>query len=200
MRKLFFIIALTLLSTTINAQVSKLNKNGFYVDALIGSATVNNFDATFGGGVKIGNIWYFTNVGLWNPGLKTTWFRGTTYFGSNEFLFQGSALNVGFANMFKFNEKIGLEANVNLGYNVVYANNDLDYSYDYYYNDGYYNGNSRNNSYDYTSGGVMINPEVKFRYKVLAVGLDAVISPMKDFDSPYKSTFTSFNLSVGAKF
>ena len=68
-----------------------------------------------------------------------------------------SLLNVGFVGTMKFTEVMGLEAALNTGLNIY-------------------------NSFDSVNGvgneatrGMLINPEVKFRYKVFAVGLDLAI-------------------------
>lgn len=199
MKKLFLTL-ITLISISSSAQIGKLDKNGFYVEGIFGTATTDIQDAAFGGGLKLGNIWYFGNSGIWHPGLKTVWFRGTTYFNDSDILIQGSVTNVGFANLFKFNESIGLETNINVGYNIVYNKAEY-YNNNKYYYDGYNFYNYDN--YDYNEvvgGGVMINPEIKFRYKVLAVGLDMVFSNIKDYDDNYNMPMSTINLSVGAKF
>ena len=181
---------------------SKLTKNGFYVESVLGMATTDNTTAALGGGVKLGNVWYFGTNEVWKPGVKTVWFRGTTYFGDSDVIVQGSVANVGFANILKFNENVGLELNFNVGYNVVYNS----------YDDEYYNGYYYTSTDDFIGGGIMFNPEIKFRYKVLAVGLDMVFSNITDFseDEYYngsyttyystKTPFNSINLSIGAKF
>jgi hypothetical protein len=58
----------------------------------------------------------------------------------------------------------------------------------------------------------MLNPEIKFRYNVLAVGLDFVFSKITSFESEsfgyagssntstIKTDFTAINLTIGAKF
>jgi len=184
--KIITILAI-LLYAGMNAQEeSKIIKNGFYVDTFIGTATTDftsNNDLGFG--VKLGNVWYFGSNEVWRPGVKTVWFRGSAYFGDfSAITIQGSVVNIGFANVFEFTDNIGLEANINVGYNIVYAENDFD---------------------DYTGGGIMFNPELKFRYNVLAVGLDMIFTRVNDYDDEItvggnKIDFSSINLSIGAKF
>lgn len=195
MKKILFIVALCTFFGKVAAQENKLTKNGFYVESILGTAKFENLDPMFGGGLKLGNVWYFGSNDVWKPGVKTVWLRATTYFGEDNFMLQGSVANIGFANIFKFSEKLGLEANINFGYNVVYNSYDYeyyDYDYGYYYND----------TDDIVSGGILINPEVKFRFNVLAVGLDFTFSSLKEFDDENNRNFglSAVHLSFGAKF
>ena len=191
---------------------SKLTKNGLFIDTFVGTATTDSSSSTtfsstsgIGGGLKFGNIWYFGSNDMWKPGFKTTWLRAGAYFGDEKIKFQGTVLNVGFANIIKFTNEIGIEANVNAGYNVLLSLDNATYT-DYYGN-SYVDSNN-----DFAGGGIMFNPEVKFRYNVLAVGLDFVFSNITSFESEqfrsgtssYYSTvktgFTAINLTIGAKF
>jgi len=214
MKKIITLLAICMFVGA-NAQVeeveSKLIKNGFYVETFVGTATTDFTDSSAGGGLKLGNVWYFGESDFWRPGFKTVWFRGAAYFNNDEVTVQASILNVGFANIIEFKPNIGLEANINIGYNIVIINSD-DYGY---YNNGY---NSNNNYYDdFTGGGVMINPEIKFRYNVLSIGLDFVFSNVTDYndynyyynnpDPIYldgyikrKTGLTAINFTIGAKF
>jgi len=224
MKNIFTILAICLFIGA-NAQdgeiESKLIKNGFYVETFVGTATTDFTDSSIGGGVKLGNVWYFGSSNFWRPGFKTVWFRGSTYFNEDDAIVQGSILNVGFANIIEFKHNLGLEANINFGYNIVYTANDRDY---YYNSNGYYNNHYDD---DFTGGGIMINPEIKFRYNVLAIGLDFVFSNIKEYsdhDDYYYNEFnntsdphfynnsnyrneikrktglTAINLTIGAKF
>ena len=214
---------------------SKLIKNGFYVETFVGTADTEFTDGLAGGGLKLGNVWYFGSSDFWRPGFKTVWFRGAGYLSDKDAIIQGSIMNVGFANIIEFTPNLGLEANINVGYNIVYTSNDRDYYYDnnYYYNNTYnngYNNNVYNNRYDsdFTGGGVMINPEIKFRYHILSIGLDFVFSNVKEYsdqteynwnghytsdptplDNYYYNSrnrikretgLTAINLTIGAKF
>ena len=203
MKKLFLAIVLLAL-VTVNAQEkseSKLTKNGVYIESILGVASTD-FNSTHAGlGLKLGNVWYFGNSDFWKPGFKTVWFRGTGYFGDSVIL-QGSVLNVGFANVIQFKENLGIEANLNFGYNVIFQSEIFE----------------ENNtlSEDFFGGGIMINPELKFRYNILSVGLDFVFSRVNDFDGynddyiqsnngiislgDIDTNFTAINLSFGVKF
>lgn len=181
---------------------SKLLKNGFGVESFIGAATTDYSGGDIGVGIKLANYWYFGGTEKWKGGLKSTWFRGATYFGSDVLTIQASVLNVGFANVFEFKPNIGLEVNLNLGYNVVIG------VYDGYYND-YYNDYYSN---DFAGGGILFNPEVKFRYNVFAIGLDFAFTKVTEYSEEeyfngsyyeyYKrdTPFTAINFTFGAKF
>lgn len=181
---------------------SKILKNGFSVENFIGTATTDYSSGDFGVGVKLANYWYFGDSTTWKPGLKSTWFRGATYFG-DDLTIQASVLNVGFANAFDFGNNIGLEANLNVGYNVVITI--VDNYYDEYYSEDYYDD-------DFAGGGILFNPEIKFRYNVLAIGLDFVFTKVMEFDEKERyngfyyenysrdTAFSSVNLTIGAKF
>lgn len=197
-KTLFTLIAMVCLTIT-NAQeqevTTKILKNGFNVESFIGTATTDYSSGDFGVGLKLANYWYFGDNQIWKPGVKSTWFRGATYFGDDVTTFQASVLNVGFANAFEFTNNIGLEVNLNLGYNVVVGVFDDIYSAD-----------------DFIGGGMLFNPEIKFRYNVLAIGLDFAFSKVTEYteeeyyngsyyehftrDTPFKS----INLTIGAKF
>lgn len=180
---------------------SKILKNGFALETFIGTGATDYSSGNFGAGIKLANYWYFGDSATWRPGLKSTWFRGATYFG-DDLTIQGSVLNVGFANAFDFGNNIGLEANLNVGYNVVI--NIFDSYYDEFYDD-YYDD-------DFVGGGIMFNPEIKFRYNVLAVGLDFVFTKVTEYQDQERdngfyyenytrdTSFSSVNLSIGAKF
>jgi len=223
MKKIFTLIAICMFVGA-NAQEdlieSKLIKNGMFVESFAGIASTDYSDGTTGFGLKLGNVWYFGESDFWRPGFKTVWFRGAAYFGDNDVIVQGSVINVGFANIIEFKPNLGLEVNINVGYNIVYVDNES--SYDYYngsYTQTMYSGD------EFTGGGVMINPELKFRYNVLAIGLDFVFSKVTEYgeyndyyynsgyynpNDPYyynnqneikrKTGLTAINLTIGAKF
>lgn len=181
---------------------SKILKNGFGVETFIGTASTDYSSGDVGGGVKLANYWYFGGSDVWKPGLKSTWFRGATYFGGDVLTLQGSVLNVGFANAFDFGNNIGLEANLNVGYNVIIGIFD---SYNDTYYDDYYDDN-------FVGGGILFNPEIKFRYNVLAVGLDVVFTNVTEYQEQERynglyydnytrdTPFSSVNLTIGVKF
>ena len=185
---------------------SKILKNGFGVETFIGTASTDYSSGDFGGGVKLANYWYFGGSDIWKPGLKSTWFRGATYFGDDVLTLQGSVLNVGFANVFEFKPNIGLEVNLNVGYNVVIGIFD---EYDNNYIGGYYDDYEIDN---FAGGGILFNPEIKFRYNVFAIGLDFAFTNVTEFDEKERyngfyydnytrdTPFSSVNLTIGAKF
>jgi len=208
MKKIFTLLAICLFIGT-SAQDdevdSKLIKNGMYVESLGGIVSTDFNKGDLGLGLKLGNVWYFGSSDLWRPGFKTVWFRGSTYFGDNGSTIQLSLLNVGFANIIEFKPNLGLEANINLGYNIVYSENR-------------HTGGS-----DFIGGGMMLNPELKFRFNVLAIGFDFVFTKAREYgnndhNSSYydynsntyiytnnttlrrKIGLTAINLSIGAKF
>jgi len=220
MKKIITLLAICMF-VGVNAQEdsveSNLIKNGFYVETFVGTATADFTDSLVGGGIKLGNVWYFGESDFWRPGFKTVWFRGATYFGDGDVIVQGSVLNVGFANIIEFKPNLGLEVNINVGYNVVYASDENSYDY--------YNGATTYSGDDFTGGGLMVNPEIKFRYNVLAIGLDFVFTNIKEYsdynDGYYNSGYynpsdpvfynnsndfrrktglTAINLTIGAKF
>lgn len=143
--------------------------------------------------IRLGNKWYFNQNDKWRTGLQVNWFRFGIYIdGENvgESLFLGpkmlTPLNIGWTNVFKFTDNIGLEVNITGGGNL---NIDLDYG-------GIYTG--------YT-----VNPEVKFRWKKLAVGLDYFFYSEdlmnQSATDPYNAivsrqrNWNNFGLSIGAK-
>lgn len=204
MKKIFTLFAICMFIGANAQEDSMLIKNGFYVETFAGIASTDFNDGDTGFGVKLGNVWYFGSSDFWRPGFKTVWFRGSAYFGDNGTTVQGSMLNVGFANIIEFKPNLGLEANINFGYNIVYSENR-------------YTGGS-----DFTGGGVMFNPEIKFRYNVLAIGLDFVFTKVTEYSDSYdnsgyynpadpyfysntndikrKTGLTTINLTIGAKF
>lgn len=219
MKKIFTLLAICMFIGANAQEDSMLIKNGFYVETFAGIASTDFNDGDTGFGVKLGNVWYFGSSNLWRPGFKTVWFRGSAYFGDNGPTIQGSILNVGFANIIEFKPNLGLEVNLNFGYNLVYVENDK--SYDYY--NGYYTETIYSND-EFTGGGIMFNPEIKFRYNVLAIGLDFVFTKVTEYSDTYdndyyynngpndpifynntnkikrKTGLTTINLTIGAKF
>lgn len=178
--------------------------NGFFIDGLIGYSEFNrmgyydpyyydyyayseqtitkvqNLALSF----RFGNKWYFGQGEKWRPGLQMTWVRlgihidteypETFIIGPKTF----SICNIGFANIFKFNENIGLEANLSGGFNL-----DVDPDYGRAFT------------------GVSFGPEVKFRLKKFAVGIDYMRIEGLDGTNAYTPhQWNVFSLSVGGKF
>ena len=69
-----------------------------------------------------------------------------------------------------------------------------------------------NSTDDFIGGGMLFNPEIKFRYNVLAIGLDFAFTKVTeyseeeffngfDYEHYTRDTpFSSVNLTIGAKF
>ena len=133
--------------------------------------------------LRIGSKFYFGAREKWRPGVQATWLRLGIYIDPDDPLFSVvagpktfSICNVGMTNVFKFTDRIGMEANVTGGYNM-----------EVYPDDG-----------TFTSG-IATTAEVKFRYNRLAVGLDymrvfGISGPL------YPANYHVFGLSIGAKF
>lgn len=132
--------------------------------------------------IRLGSKWYFGANEKWRPGIQVTYFRLGLYLNPNATNPGRNSVslgNVGFANAFKFNEKIGLEANANVGLTMM---NFLP---------PFFNNNP--------AAGLNYGLEVKFRYKALAVGLD--YSRMEaNFNSNRYTSMDVISLSIGAKF
>lgn len=123
-----------------------LFKNGLFMDGVL---STGNFSGIAG---RIGNRWNFGSESSYRIGFQVIWGRLGIY-GSNGYTFLTIApLNVGVVGTMKFTEKMGLEAAFNLGYNTA-----IDFDS------------------ESSFSGILINPEVKFRYKIFAVGLDLAI-------------------------
>ena len=182
-------------------------KAGFFLDAVVGYAnykekgtvfydpfgnyypngysktidTVGNIAISF----RFGNKWYFGSNEKWRPGLQVNWLRLGIYIEPNnaESLFIGpktfSLLNLGYANAIKFNETMGLEANITGGLNFEIDLEEVN-----------------------LNTGIMINPEVKFRMNNLAIGFDyARIQGFENSNNGNnKRDYNIFSLSIGAKF
>ena len=88
-----------------------------------------------------------------------------------------SLANVGFANAFKFNDKIGMEANANVGFSLI--NFLPPWNYD-------------------LAPGINYGAEVKFRFKALAVGLD--YSRMDARQNEGRISMNIYSITIGAKF
>ena len=142
--------------------------------------------------IKLGNKFYLGSKDkMWRPGIQANWMRLginvdfndpiSIIFGTKNL----SLANVGMANVFKFTDDIGLELNFTTGFNF-----DIDLN----------NG--------ILTYGLGFSPELKFRYKNLAVGIDylriqgfALSADNGDaFDNYTNRNWNIVGLSVGAKF
>jgi hypothetical protein len=106
--------------------------------------------------VKLANKWYFNQSEKWRSGLQVNWFRfGINIDPDNIFqsLFLGpkifAPLNVGWTNVVRLSENLGIEANITGGAVL---------------NIDFLDGGS--------SEGYAINPELKLRFKKLSFGFD----------------------------
>ena len=139
--------------------------------------------------IKFGNKFYLGSKDkMWRPGIQANWMRlginvdvnnpSTLITGPKNFSFA----NVGMANVFKFTDDIGLEMNFTTGFNLdINLNNSI------------------------LTYGLGFSPELKFRYKNLAVGLDYLrIQGFSESDSgqayKFNRDWNIIGLSVGAKF
>lgn len=182
----------------------KIYGNGFFIEGMIGSNSiyqksnyVNYYYDEFGNyieetspsrqsyasiSIRLGNKWYFGSNEKWRPGIQVTYLKLGLYFNPNATNPGRNSVslgNVGFANVFKFNEKIGMEANANVGFTAM---NMLPPWF--------------NNT---PAAGVNYGVEVKFRYKALAVGLD--YSRMEaNFKSTKYTSMDVISVTIGAKF
>ena len=178
-----------------------IHENGLFIEGMIGFSSltypVNNYNYNTGTTttsseslgeasiqMRLGSKWYFGSLEKkWRPGVQLTFLRIAIY---HDFDFPNSyslsPLNLGFANVFKFSEKTGLEINANFGFNVMNFVPALP---------GFWgNSNWRGD------GGIIYGAEVKYRYKSFAVGLD--YSRINTFVK--NNTRNLVSLSVGRKF
>lgn len=175
-----------------------LTESGIFLDFLIGygsrNLTVDFYDFQQGTftystiqlnylnlSLQFGNKWYFGQREKWRPGLQVTWVRYNISIEPQDLqtIFSGpknlSIVNFGMCNIFKFSENTGLELNFTMGVNV-----EVDFDYDYF------------------GGGLAFNPEIKYRMKNLAIGLN--YSRIQSLSSIERSNWDIISLSIGAKF
>ncbi len=162
-----------------------LFKNGFFIDGLIGTATLkstvnsNIFRTSFGFAAKLGNKWYKGNGTNSKFGFQVIWLRMGYYTHKDGNSVSTSPLNFGFISVHKLNSNVALEANLNTG---IATYHDLELE------DGIFV--------------IPLNPSVKIKYNSLTAGIDLVQSIMTrdgDFDDG-QSSQTIFSLTAGLKF
>lgn len=175
-----------------------IHENGLFIEGLFGFSNltypVNNYNYNTGTTttssessgeasiqMRLGTKWYFGSLEKkWRPGVQLTFLRIAIYhdfdFPINYSL---SPLNLGFANVFKFSEKTGLEINANFGLNVMNFVPAIPGGWGWR-----------------GDGGIIYGAEVKYRYKSFAVGLD--YSRINTFVK--NNTRNLISLSVGRKF
>lgn len=137
---------------------------GWFIDGLVGFSSFNAFAVSLG--IRLGHKWYLGSKGIWEYGVQGTGRLGVTFAFPvvNNNVTQNSvvlhtSLSGGFINYFKFNEKYGLEANVNLGVNLLMSFI------------GYVSSNYRQDAAIFQPG-LIFNPCVKFRINQFAIGID----------------------------
>lgn len=178
-----------------------IHENGLFIEGMFGFSSltypINNYNYNTGttttssvsrGEVgiqmRLGSKWYFGSLEKkWRPGVQLTFLRIAIY---HDFGFPNSyslsPLSLGFANVFKFTEKTGLEINANFGFNVMNFVPPIPGAWG--------NSNWRGD------GGIIYGAEVKYRYGSFAVGLD--FSRINTFVD--NSTRDLVSLSIGQKF
>lgn len=171
---------------------STIFKNGFFIDFLFqggpysytATSATSFVTQTVSLSTRMGNKWYFGNMERYRPGLTMTWFRPKVMIGDDgtgdPLIVLGlSAVNVGLTNTISFNEVMGLEVNLNFG-GVLYV--DV--------------------TSDETFPAFLINPNVKFRYKQIAVGLDVSYSvgQLLEYSIPIVGRSVLVGLTIGRKF
>lgn len=184
----------------------KILGNGLFIEGMIGMNTIsqkNQFNSyyydEFGNyieqtspvtenyaslSIRMGSKWYFGSNEKWRPGIQLTYFKLGLYINPNANGSYGigrnsmSLANVGFANAIKFNDKIGMEANANVGFSLI--NFLPPWNYD-------------------PAPGINYGAEVKFRFKALAVGLDysRMDANFGQFD---RISMNIYSITIGAKF
>ena len=190
--------------TPIREPKDKILGNGLFIEGMLGMNTITQFGYTnyyydeFGNyiqssgvqkdnyaslSIRMGSKWYFGSNEKWRPGIQLTYFKLGLYINPNANGSYGigrnsmSLANVGFANAFKFNDKIGMEANANVGFSLI--NFLPPWNYD-------------------PAPGINYGAEVKFRFKALAVGLD--YSRMDARQTNDRISMNIYSITIGAKF
>lgn len=181
-------------------------KNGLFFDGVIGVATIHqkydytNFKTYYDYNetivikpsfqtqirtcinFKIGYNWIFGNREKWRPGFQLTFLNigaitdFKQLFGMRT---MGGIGHVGYSNIFKFNETSGLECNIKFGILVLDPAEFL--------------------SHYSPTGAINYGFEVKYRYKVLSVGID--FSRIEaNFKTERYTSINNFAITIGAKF
>lgn len=137
----------------------RLLEPGMFIDLMAGYArfgTQTSYKNDFYGlSVKLGNKWYFGKNEKYRPGIQATWIRFGAYSTSLDprDISKGyfSVLNLGFANVIKFKDNVGMEINLNVGPTILETP-------------------IGNNSGRF---GLLYGLELKYRLGKLALGIDA---------------------------
>lgn len=180
---------------------NKITSNGVFIEALIGSANYQYayyVDNPFGPenfvsgyenvsalaiGFKFGNKFYFG--GKDNPfriGLNVHWVELNALLGGfHEPSVQIAVVNPGIGAAWAFNRSLGVEANLNFGFSSLFIGDFEDQS-----------GANQIGGY-----GVGFTPQVKFRFRALAVGFESNILNAINIETMNSRIF---GVTIGAKF
>ncbi|MCP4442021.1 MAG: hypothetical protein GY810_24190 [Aureispira sp.] len=170
----------------------KIFKNGFFFDAVAQGGVYRTDDlfidfydsyAVAGASLRFGNKWYFGKTDRYRPGLTATWAKaGANYiledWGYAYPIYNFSLVNLGLTNTFRFDDRSGLEINLNGGFNLIA---DTDYGELY--------------------PGFVVNANIKYRFRKIAVGIDASYTYGNSLqDRDMIADMTLIGLTVGLKF
>jgi hypothetical protein len=155
-----------------NVKDNVLFKKSFILGWSLGTGSLLGTGASIN--MRIGTKWVFGNGPVYRPGIQAIWAKlGIVYGPSfNDPVLQVAFLNVGFSNTIAFNDKIGVEVNVNVGPSVQ-------------------------GTPDIIGFGVTFNPEFLFRYKKLYVGYNLEIASSFAL---YSSLLVINGVGLGFKF
>lgn len=210
-------------NTTANSLFSTKGEpweKGFFIDLIWGAGSettsrpaVPNIPGSIVSGrtisqtsLRLGSKWYFGSGEKFRPGIQGVWARigvitpfvgvitGAAAASFTTTTLTAALLNVGSTNLFIFSDKIGLEANFNIGMNSSFS----------------FNSTSNGGNQTVMQFGVLLNPVVKFRYKKFAVGVDVAYSyypaPGQVFESAksavpyiYETSIIAVGLTIGLK-
>lgn len=159
-------------------------ENGWFVDGLIGVNGLGRNGVGFGPfgtltgrsatavtlGARVGHKWYLGGVKKWKFGVDAVARVGIS-FGfpdvDNNITYSNFAIHIapmaGFINAIQFNDKFGLEANFNIGFNLLTS----------FWGAVDNNGNRADATV--IQPGLMVNPCAKFRIQSFAIGLDVAV-------------------------
>lgn len=175
----FFIEGLT------NGIVTRLPSFGYYKG--YGRA---RSDRGAGIGFRMGSRFYFGSSTKYRPGMNLNYLRFQMFLTRKTFLMSFAPIGLGFANLINFNDEMGLEVNFNVMLNFLFPFTRKDYR------NGYVGDGGNADAY----WGLIFGPTVKFRYKVLAVGLDMGYSPLINLDEDSgPGNYTYFGVCIGVK-
>jgi hypothetical protein len=163
-------------------------KSGLAFEGVFG-ATISPSSLTYISlNLEISNKWYFNKNNQWRTGLQVNWIRFGNNIASNNNIDNNSGpilfgpiffspLNLGWTNVLRVKETMGVEANITGGVAVASDSNE---------------GSLLE---DLIIGGFSISPEVKFRLKKMSFGLDYMIF----IDGNKGRAWNTIGLSFGVK-